>query len=77
MVLRRKAMHYCDTYGLTRQDRLDLASYLLRRDVTTWKGLDEGQLLRLLDALEGFQLIAQLMIDRHKPAEDVEHGQAP
>lgn len=63
-IKRRKAMHYCDLYGLTRQDRLELAEMLLRKDVETWSTLDETELFRLLDALEGYGLITHLMQDR-------------
>ena len=61
IVKRRKAMAYAKTYGLSRQDRLDLAEMILRRDVTSWKDLDEDQLTRMLDALEGFSLISHLL----------------
>lgn len=56
----RKAMHLVDLYELTRQDRIDLAQYLLRRDITSWTELDEAQLCRLLDALEGYGLVTHL-----------------
>ena len=57
----RKAMQYADRYGLDRDDRLHLAEVLLRRDVTSWKQLSEPDLVRLLDALEGFALINHLL----------------
>lgn len=44
-----------------RQERMELASYLLRRDVTTWSTLDDAQRSRLLDALEGYQLVDVLL----------------
>lgn len=50
--------------GLTRDERLELASYILRRDVTTWKTLSDEQVWRMLDALEGFELIHQMVEDR-------------
>lgn len=46
--------------GLTREERVELASYLLRRDLTSWKGLDDVQVSRLLDGLESYQLISGL-----------------
>lgn len=64
VIKRRKAMHYCTLYGLTRQDRLDLAEMLLRRDISTWKDLDDDDMTRLLDALEGFGLVSHLMQTR-------------
>lgn len=50
--------------GLTRDERIDLSCYLLRRDITTWKTLDEDQICRLLDALEGWCLIEELVRQR-------------
>jgi hypothetical protein len=61
-----KAMIYARTYGLTRDDRLELAEILLRRDVASWKDLDENQLVRLLDALEGFALVNHLRTTRNR-----------
>lgn len=47
-------------YGLDRDDRLSLAQMLLHRDVTSWKDLDDAQVCRVLDALEGAQLVGHL-----------------
>jgi hypothetical protein len=58
---RKKLMMVAREIGLTREERMELASYILRRDVRTWKSLDEVQVLRLLDALEGFELLSQLL----------------
>jgi len=58
---RNKLMMVAREIGLTREERMELASYILRRDVRTWKSLDEVQVLRLLDALEGFELLSQLL----------------
>lgn len=59
----RKVMAAADDCFLTRDDRIDLAEYLLRRDIRSWSDLTEDQLLRLLDAFEGHRLINQLIID--------------
>lgn len=56
-------MACADDCCFTRQDRIDLAQFLLRRDIHSWKELTEGQLSRILDAFEGHQLINQLIID--------------
>ena len=56
--------------GLTDEERLELASYLLRRDVASWKELDDGQILRLLDALEGWHLVGQLLALRPEDRRD-------
>jgi len=47
--------------GLTDEERMELASYLLRRDITSWSQLDDDQVTRLLDALEGYELISKLI----------------
>lgn len=44
-------------YGLTREDRLQLAEVLLWKDVPSWSGLSDDEIGRLLDALEGYALI--------------------
>lgn len=46
--------------GLTDDERIELAQFLLRRDVTSYKQLDDEQVGRLLDAAEGYQLITAL-----------------
>lgn len=62
---RRKLMMLCkEVFGdddEARRERLELACYLLRRDITTYKGLDDAQVSRLLDAVEGYQLIDVLL----------------
>lgn len=57
-------MERAKALGLTRDERIDLAQYLLRRDITSWTQLDEDQVLRLLDAIEGFELIVHLLSSR-------------
>lgn len=57
---RTKALDYARRYGLTREDRISLAETLLWRDVDSWKSLTEDELVRLLDALEGYALITHL-----------------
>lgn len=52
--------------ALSRQDRLDLADVMLRRDqpVTTWKGLTLREAQTLSDALEGFAFVAHLQAEQ-------------
>lgn len=50
--------------GLQRDELIDLASYLLRRDISSSKQLDEEQVGRMLDALEGFELVTALIAQR-------------
>ena len=56
----KKAMWYADLYKLDRQERLELSEMILRRDIESWKSLTEEELVRVLDALEGFGLITHL-----------------
>ncbi len=61
---RRKLFLCAHGCGLTRQERIDLAEYLLRRDVSSWKSLTEAEVGRLLDAFEGHALIAFLLSEK-------------
>lgn len=56
-----KAMTQARNFGLTRDDRIDLAEYLLRRDIQSWTELTEDQLSRVLDALDGCSYILHLV----------------
>lgn len=47
-----------------REERLQLAEYLLRRDITSFSQLEPHQVCRMLDALEGYQLISELKAQR-------------
>lgn len=58
---RRKLYERAKSIGLTREERIDLAQILLRRDITSWKQLDEAQVVRMLDAIEAAELILELM----------------
>lgn len=56
----RKLFLLCDEIGLDREQRIELAEYLLRRDIDTFNDLDPAQVSRMLDACEGYQLITHL-----------------
>jgi len=58
---RRKLHSLCDQLTFTRDERIELAQYLLRRDITSYSQLSEEQVCRLLDALDGFHLVVQLL----------------
>lgn len=60
----RKLFCVAKEIGLDDEERIALSTYLLRRDMTTWKGLTDEQASRLLDAVEGFQLISELLRQR-------------
>lgn len=50
--------------GLTRQDRIDLAEMLLKRDCVSWKSLSENEIGRLVDAMQGFAYVHFLLTQR-------------
>lgn len=61
---RRKLHTWADEAGFSRDERIALAQYLLRRDITSWSQLDEAQVARMLDAFEGHHLIGELVAQR-------------
>lgn len=76
----RKLFLLCDeVFGKDkrgRDERIELAQYLLRRDVTSFSQLEPHQVCRLLDAVEGYQLITELRRQRGldgAAAEDEQH----
>lgn len=48
-------------YKLSRAERLELSAVLLWRDVESWNDLTDAEIVRVLDAFEGFALINHLM----------------
>lgn len=61
---RRKLMMLVAEIGLTRDERIDLSQMILRRDITSWKDLDDTQVTRMLEALEGYLLVSALFLQR-------------
>ena len=57
----KKLFQLCDEVGLERRDRIELASVILRRDIQSYKQLDDAQVCRLLDAVEGYEKILWLL----------------
>lgn len=57
---RRKLMMLTKRLRLDRQERLDLSSVILCRDITTWSGLPDTDVVRLLDAYEGYLLLTEI-----------------
>ena len=47
--------------GLTDEECIELTQYVLRRPIVSWKNLPDDLADRLLDALQGFQLVSQLL----------------
>ena len=60
-------MVWADDFGFDRDERIALAEFLLRRDITSWTQLTEPEICRLLDAFEGASLIANLINQRATP----------
>lgn len=47
--------------GLSREERLEFVSTLLWRDVETMAGMDDADIRRVLDALEGYAMLHHLL----------------
>jgi hypothetical protein len=60
----RKLMALASGLQMTRDERIEFAQYLLRRDITSWKQLTDEQVTRLLDAFEGHYLLNELLAQR-------------
>lgn len=63
----RLAWHLASTFRLDRQDRLDLASMIVGRDIGSWAQLTDPEWTRLTDALHGYALVNYLRTIRHGP----------
>lgn len=61
---KRKLWMLAKELGMNHDERIELTQYLLRRDVTSWDQLTDDQVVRLLDAVEGYQLIRDLIAMR-------------
>jgi hypothetical protein len=62
---RRRKLHVlADHLTLTDDERIEFSKAILWRDMVSWKGLDDGQVGRLLDALEGAEKFVELMRQR-------------
>lgn len=58
---RRKMFLLAGEIGLTHDNLLDLATIMLRRDIISLTHLDDAQVSRMLDALEGYEKISFLL----------------
>ena len=59
--LRRKTYLLAKEIGLSRADRMDLAEAVLVHDVNSWSDLDEQEIGRIADALNGYAAISHLV----------------
>lgn len=74
--MRAKLLIVCKAFALTREDRLDIAQHLLRRDnITSYNDLTIDEVARMLDALEGAVLVAHICLNRkvRKPCPNCGH----
>lgn len=63
----RKAIFaICNAFGLTRGDRLEIATVLLDRNVDSFSDLDPRELARIRDALEGATLVCTIQLERRQ-----------
>lgn len=57
----KKLMLLSKEIGLLDHERIELSQIILRRDITSWRQLDDEQVRRMLDALEGYEKITALL----------------
>jgi hypothetical protein len=69
---RRKMFVLAKELGLSDDDRIEFAKALLWRDLTSWKQLNDAQVLRILDGLEGARMVIELYRQRvwHRSTHD-------
>ena len=60
----KKLWVICKQLGLSDEERHSFTEMFLRKDDPSWSNLTEHEVSRLLDALEGFALIASLYRQR-------------
>lgn len=59
-----------DRAGLSREERIELAEMMLKRDIVSWSSLTRDEQRRMLDACEGWRYISALHLLRSPlPAE--------
>lgn len=61
---RRKLFVLAKEATLTRDERIELSKAILWRDITSWRDLDDDQVRRMLDALEGFEKVRWILANR-------------
>ena len=63
-VKRRLLFRLCQELGLSRDDRHELATHALNRDITSWAQLGPADIDRLLDNVLGFIRVRHLLDQR-------------
>lgn len=61
---RKKLFVYADTFSLTREERIDIAEMVLRRDVNSWNSLIDDEVKKLLECFESYLLVRHLLDQR-------------
>ena len=56
--------HACRAFGLTRQDRLEVATVVLDRNIDSFKQLGPTDVARLTDAMRGAVTVASIRMER-------------
>ena len=77
---RNKLYLLCSELGLNPIERLEVARYLLRRDLNSFDSLDEDQVCRMLDAFEGTLLVLEQYRQRVRtlgPSDDTSSSSRP
>lgn len=62
--LRRRVFALYGETGLPQDDRHELASWVLGRDVVSWREFDERDWWRMVDALGGWHKVEELRLQR-------------
>ena len=63
---RRAIFAICNAFGLTRGDRIELATVLLDRNVESYRDLSPAEARRLRDALEGAVIVCTIQTERRQ-----------
>lgn len=61
---RRRVFMLCNAFGMNREDRLELASVFLDRNVDSYSDLDPAELSRLRDGLECAAIVCMFQMQR-------------
>ena len=61
---RKKLFVLARKIGLTRDERMEITKAMLWRDIVSWKDLDDAQVDRMLDALEGHIFVTWTLMNR-------------
>lgn len=63
MRMREQIFCICADFGLTRGERIEVASYVLGQEIETFNQLGPFELARVLDAFEGAKYVASVKMD--------------